>query len=246
MNLLSPLQRRLQRGFTLVETLVAVTIIGVASVGMLAFLRQGLKMYYADRARLMINRDIRTFTSKMDSDAVTANYFCLYQDFNTRGSASVDASLVDGQVGDFLVLVYTDPAMTGTGVSMVTDLIGYYREITDSTLNTGPVHRFTAHLATPVDAKLTPMFTILSNNVTGNISSYPVVTQLAQGRATVTTLNVGSADEVAVATTTPRLFYNRQNRSIMISAQISESLNEARTSTSNVGNTYNFTVSPRG
>src|SRR5476651_572032 len=131
MKPLSSLRRKPGRGFTLVEILVATTIIGLASVGMIAFLSQGLKMYYADRARLMINRDIRSFTSKMDSDAVTANFFCIYQDFNTRttisGGSTVDGSLVDGQVGDFLVLVYCDPSLTNTGVSMVTDLVGYYR-----------------------------------------------------------------------------------------------------------------------
>jgi len=220
----------------------------VASVGMLAFLRQGLKMYYADRARLMINRDIRSFTGKMDSDAVTANFFCLYLDYNTRssGSPATDAFLVDGQVGDFLVLVYTDPALTSSGVSMITDLVGYYREITDTTLNTGPVHRFTCHLGTAVDAKTTAIFTILANttNSAACAASDKIVTQLAQGLATTTTLS--GVDEVGVTTTNPRLFYNRQNRSIMVRAQIAESLNEVKTSTSNVGNTYNFTVSPRG
>jgi prepilin-type N-terminal cleavage/methylation domain-containing protein len=214
MKSISPLWRRISRGFTLVETLVAVTIIGLATVGIIAFLRQGLQMYYADRARLIINRDIRTFTSKMDTDAVTANFFCLYQDFNTRttGSPAVDGALADGQVGDFLVLVYTDPALATTGVSMVTDLVGYYREITNTTLNTGPVRRFTAHLSPSVDIKSAPMYTIIGNAVTGNISSYPIVTQLAEGRATITTLVAGSSEEVVVATGTPRLFYNRQNR----------------------------------
>jgi hypothetical protein len=32
----------------------------------------------------------------------------------------------------------------------------------------------------------------------------------------------------------------------MIDAQISESLNDVQKSTSRLGNTYNFTVSPRG
>ena len=240
---------RINRGFTMVEILMAVTILGLASVGIIAFLQQGLKLYYADRARLMINRDIRSFTAKMDSDAVTANFFILYQDFNTRtainGGSTVDGALADGQVGDFLVLVYCDPAMTTTGVSMVTDLVGYYREITNATANTGPVRRFAVHLATSVDVKSAPMYTILANAVTGSISSYPVVTQLAEGRATITTLASNGIDELTVVTTTPRLFYNRQNRCVMVNAQISESLTE-RGATTNVGNTYNFTVSPRG
>ncbi|MSU23225.1 MAG: prepilin-type N-terminal cleavage/methylation domain-containing protein [Opitutus sp.] len=239
--------RRINRGFTMVEILMAVTILGLASIGIVAFLQQGLKMYYADRARLMINRDIRSFTNKMDSDAVTANFFMLYQDFNTRttGSPAVDGALADGQVGDFLVLVYTDPALTSTGVSMVTGLVGYYREITNSTANTGPVRRFAVTVSPSVDIKSAPMYTILANAVTGSISSYPIVTQLAEGRATVTTLAAGGLEEVAGVTVTPRLFYNRQNRCVMVNAQISESLTE-RGSTTTVGNTYNFTVSPRG
>lgn len=225
------------RGFTLVEALVGMTVLGLACVGIIAFLQQGLKMYYMDRARLLINRDIRTFTSQMDTDAVTANFFCLYPDFNTRssGSPAADAAVADGQVGDFLVLVYTDPSLTSAGVSMITRLVGYYREVTNTTLNTGPVHRFDITLGTPVNVKSAPMYTIVNNVVTGSAASYPIVTQLAQGLATNT----------SGAAVTPALFYNRQNRSVMIDTQISESLTE-RGTTSQTGNTYNFTVSPRG
>ena len=63
--------------------MIGATIMGLVAVGIIAFLQQGLKMYYMDRARLMINRDIRTFTSQMETDAVTANFFCLYSDFAT-------------------------------------------------------------------------------------------------------------------------------------------------------------------
>jgi prepilin-type N-terminal cleavage/methylation domain-containing protein len=230
-----------RRAFTLVETLMAVTVMGLAAVGIVAFMNQGLKMYYGDRARLMINRDIRSFTSQIDTDAVTANFFCLYPDFNTRttvsGSITSDGSVADGQVGDFLVLIYTDPAQTGYGVSMITELVGYYREVTDTARNSGPVHRFDIKLSPSqyIDVRSAPMYTILGNLVTGTASSYPIVTQLAQGLATNTS---GTA-------VTPALFYNFKNRSVMIDTQISESLTE-RGTTSRTGNTYNFTVSPRG
>jgi prepilin-type N-terminal cleavage/methylation domain-containing protein len=223
--------RKNYRGFTLVESLMAVTVMGLASVGIIAFLRQGMLMYYADRARVMINRDIRSFTTQIDSDAVTANYFCLYQDFTTRTLKS------DGEVGDFLVLVYTDPNAATTGISMITELIGYYREVTNTTLNSGPVHRFDIKLAPAnyVNAT-TGMTTILTNLVTGGVSSYPIVTQLAQGLATNTD---------GTTAVTPALFYNFKNRCVMIDTQIAESLTETGT-TSQTGNTYNFTVSPRG
>jgi prepilin-type N-terminal cleavage/methylation domain-containing protein len=245
--LLTPLHRAI-RGFTLVETMVAVMVLGLATMGIVAFTRTGLKMYYADRARLTINRDIRTFTARMDSDAVSSNFFFIYADFNTRttgtGSATADAPLADGQAGDFLVLVYTDPSATNQGISMITRLVGYYREQTNTFTSTnedtgqavttvsGPVHRFDIDLsAAPVNVKSAPMYTILANAVTGGISSYPIIEQLAQNQTSTTT--------------TPRLFYNFNNRSVLISAQIAESLTE-RGTTLQAGNTYNFSVSPRG
>lgn len=224
----------------MLEVMVAVTVMGLATVGIASFMRQALMMYYSVRAEHMINRDIRGFTNQIARDAVTANFFCIYPDFNTRSttvsSVVSDASVVDGQVGDFLVLVYVDPAQASTGTSMVTRLVGYYREVTNTTLNTGPVHRFEINLSTPVDAKASPMYSILNTYVTGSISSYPILTQVAQGIATNT-----AAQTVA----TPPLFYNRLNRSVMVSAQISASLTEKGVS-AQTGNTYNFTVSPRG
>ncbi len=228
------------RGFTLVETLMAVSVMGFATVGIVAFMRTGLMMYYADRARLTINRDMRVFTSRLATDAVAANFFCIYPDFSTRstgsGSLAVDAAVADGQVGDFLVLVYTDPSSTSQGISMITRIVGYYREVNDTALNSGPVRRFSIDLsASPVNISSAPMYTILTNAVTGSASSYPIVEQLAQGLATNAT---GS-------TPAPALFYNRQNRSVMVNTQISASLTE-RGTTSRTGNTFNFTVSPRG
>ena len=228
-----PILQRTRRGYTLAEILVSMTIMGLVGVGMIAFLTQGMKTYYKDRARLMINRDIRSFTSQMDTDAVDANSFCLYTSFTSHADPKLDS----GRVGDYLVLLYYDPALTSSGQSMITKLVGYYREVTDTTLNTGPVHRFVIDLtATPIDAKTTPMNTVITNNVTGSASSYPIVTQLAQGLAVSTSGN---------ATVTPALFYNFNNHSVLIDTQIAEALTEKGV-TSQTGNTYNFTVSPRG
>ena len=216
---------------------------GFATIGIVAFMRQALKLYYADRAEQMINRDIRSFTNRIEVDAVTANYFCIYPNFSTRstttGSVVTDAAVTDGQVGDMLVLVYADPASASTGVSMITRIVGYYREVTDTTLNNGPVRRFDITISPSINAADTansPMYKVLNTYVTGSISSYPIVTQIAQGLSSAT---------VTQTVATPPLFYNRLNRSIMISAQITASLTE-KGITSQTGNTYNFTVSPRG
>ncbi len=219
---------------------MAVALMGFVTIGIGVFLRQSLMLYYSVRAEHMISREVRAITGRLATDAVTANYFCLYPDFNKRTAlvdgVSVDGSLVDGQVGDFLVLVYVDPAQASTGTSMITKLVGYYREVTDTTLNTGPVRRFEIPLGTPVDAKSAPMYQILNTHVKGSISSYPILSQLAQG------LSANTATQIVA---TPPLFYNRLNRSVMIRAQISASLTEKGGATQ-TGNTYNFTISPRG
>lgn len=230
-----------RRGFSMIETLVALAIIGLTMAGVVVFLHQGLKMYYLDRGRTMVNRDMRSFTSKLDTDAVTSNYFRIYPDFSTRTtSGGADASVADGQVGDLVVFVYTVPDSTTLGVDRITELVGYYREITDTTNNTGPVHRFdvstvTTALPNGVDPRTTTLAAVINTYVTGAAGSYPIVTQLAQGLAT----------NSSGTTTTPALFYNWKNRSVMINAQVSEYLSETGTS-SQTGSTYNFTVSPRG
>lgn len=236
----SPAHRRRCSGFTLVEVLVALGVTGIVIAGLVTFLRESLMIYYSVRAEHTINRDVRAVTGRIASDAVTANYFCLYPNFSTRtalvNGTIVDGSLVDGQVGDFLVLVYVDPAQATTGTSMITKLVGYYREVTNTTLNNGPVRRFEIPLAIPVDARSAAMYEILNTYVSGTISSYPAITQFAQG------LTTNTSTQTVV---TPPLFYNRLNRSVMISAQISASLTEKGVS-SLTGNTYNFTISPRG
>ncbi len=232
-----PISRR--RGFTTSELMVAVVIMGFVAAGIGSFLRQMSLMYYSDRARILISKDMRKFTTKLDDDAVTANYFCIYPGFSSRsvtvGSVTSDAAVADGEVGDLLVLVYTDPASTGSGTSMINRLVGYYREITNSTLNTGPVHRFDVTISPAVAASSNPMYVILNTYVTGTAASYPTIEEISQG------LELNNA----LSTTTPALFYNRQNRSVLVSAQVSEIQAEAGTNTQ-TGNTYNFTVSPRG
>jgi len=227
---------------------MAITVMGLATIGIVAFTRQGLRMYYADRARVMINRDMRTFTTQMDQDAVQANFFRIYANFTTlttgSGSSTADAFKQDGEVGDFLLLVYTDPSQASQGISIITRLVGYYREPTGTTVingvtyTTGPIHRFDTDkfspAFTPVNVTSQTVFsTIVTNAVTGSISSYPIVQQLSQGLA------VNSSGTVYA------LFYNLKNRSVMINAQMAESLTENGTLTQ-AGNTYNFAVSPRG
>jgi prepilin-type N-terminal cleavage/methylation domain-containing protein len=223
-------RRARARGFTLVEIMVAVTIMGFAVLGVLRFLVQGLNIYYYDTGRIKVNKDIRSFTDQMTSNAVFANYFRVYSNFTTRstttGNVTTDAGVNDGQSGDFLVLVSGTVDAT-TGKTNITQLVGYYRDPADPTnpTSTGPVRTFKVAFSTPIDPTTNPLYSILNTYVpTTSAHTNPIVLQLAQG------LCNGS------------LFYDFYDRSVMVKGQIIEQGNEFRRAV----NTYNFTVSPRG
>ncbi len=225
----APLRRR-PRGLTLVEMMVAVTIMGFASVGALRFLIQALNIYHYDMGRIKVNKDIRSFTEEMTTNAVYSNYFRIYPDFATRsttsGGTTLDAAVADGQSGDFLLLVFCDTD-AATGKTTINRLIGYYRNPTDPNdpASTGPVRRFDKVISPAVDPAVTPIYSILNTNVpTNSTSGHAIVLQLAQG------LSNGN------------LFYDFVDRSVMIRGQIVEEGNQMRRAV----NTYNFTVSPRG
>jgi type II secretory pathway pseudopilin PulG len=216
-------------GFTLVEILVASSLMLMALGGILGLVVQTLRTFYYDRDRIAINRDIRTFTQDMATDAAYANYFMIFPSFaatdrsSGSGASAKDSNVQDGLSGDFLVLVNQTVDAT-TGKSLVTGLVGYYRDGT--TTSDGPVRRVSASVPSvdPTTLGSAPISSLLNTYMpaTGSGSNF-VVIQLAQGLAS------------------GNLFYNFQNRSIMVRGQIQENGGNR-----NAVNTYNFTVSPRG
>jgi len=219
------------RGFTLVEILVATTIMGLVAAGAISFGIQSLNIYHYDAGRLLVNKDIRSFTQEMTSNAVYSNYFRIYPNFTSRSSTdddgvTSDLSVRDGESGDFLVLFF-DNTNTTTGVKTITRIIGYYRDPADPSdpASSGPVRKFDVTLNPAVDAASTTLASLLDTYApTSGAHTNPTVVQLAQG------LSNGS------------LFYDFKDRSVMIKGQIIETGNQMRRAV----NTYNFTVSPRG
>ena len=220
---------RARRAFTLVEMLVVLGLSGLVIAAGLGFFVQGLKIYHFDTAKLMVNRDIRAFTSEMTDNATYANYFKIYTTFahrtTTEGSGSsavtVDASVADGLSGDYLLLVFTDT----DDPSKVNRLIGYYRDPDDpdDPASEGPVRKF--------DLTVSP-----SSNA--NLWEIMPATSTAGSHSEVIELSRGFADG--------KLFYNYHNRSVMVRGQIIHRGDAVGTVHERAANTYNFTVSPRG
>jgi prepilin-type N-terminal cleavage/methylation domain-containing protein len=233
------------RGFTLVEIMISMALLGFVVMGTVKLLTQALRTYYYDSGRLRVNRDIRTFTQDMDTDASYSNYFLIFPNFATRstGTPAVDAYVADGQSGDFLLLVTLFTCATNNtpnagmvaGKNYVTKIVGYYRDATSTT--TGPVRHFSVPVPYVDTTTLgtAPITSLLTTYMpTANESTNAIVVQIAEGLAAGTGSTTG-------------LFYDFQDRSVMVRGQIIETDNGTIYDTNRKAvNTYNFTVSPRG
>jgi len=223
------------------ELMIAFTILGLTMAGVVTFTYQALNTYSYDSGRLLVNHDMRKFTGDMATDAVYSNYFRIYPNFTHRtdtvAGVTTDAAVRDGQSGDFLVLVFTDPATeTANGQITVNRLVGYYRD-PDATTNMGPVRRF------DTGSQINPAVIIGTTTNTG--ASPPVYTMYDLLNVYAPTANISTNTQViqlAQGLSNGTLFYDFYDRSIMIKAQVQEQGNLVKKAV----NTYNFTVSPRG
>ena len=256
MNIISDRSPSAARGFSLVELMVAVAVLGLAVASATVCMTQALNIVAYDNGRLLINHNNRKFANQLVTDAVKASYFAIYPNFKLRSKTvsgvTTDAAVATGDSGDLFVLVYQEPAPSDTtlvGNVVVHRVVGYFRDYpqmnadTDPThhLDTpsgvGPVRRFEITIPDPgVVVGGSPAYTLynLLNDyapVSGQ-SSWPVVTESAQGSA---------MDQTTAAR--DRLFFNFLDQSAIVAGQFQE---QGNTLKKFVTNTYNFAVSPRG
>ena len=229
-----PTLRRARAAFTLLEVIVASSIFGLAMVGGLGFFIQALNMYHYDGGKLLVNRDIRTFTSEMTDNATYSNYFLLFPSYSnlTRTvsvqidpedpaagytTAVVDTSVNDGTSGDCLVFVYKDP----NDNAKISRLVGYFRSPSNPSdpASEGPVRKFDLNISPSSSLPVWQLMPTITNP-----ALYGEVIELSRG------LSDG------------RLFFNFYDRSVIVKGEIIHRGSQTRRAT----NTYNFTVSPRG
>ncbi len=232
---------RRQRAFTLVEMLIAVTIMGLISAVMMRSFLQVLNIYFYDTAKIQINHDIRTFTASMSENATYANYFKIFPAYNNLSrttptlvnpsdpdqgytTALTDTSVNDGQSGDCLVLVYKEAgdATHAADDTKIARLIIYFRS-PDAVTGIGPVRIL--DLAVTPSSSL-PVFQLIPDIT--NPALYPIVVQLSQDVAT------------------GKLFYNYHDRAIIVKGNILQRGGQTNSVHATATDTYNFTVSPRG
>jgi hypothetical protein len=207
---------------TLVEIM---TVLGITSLilgGLFSFFIQSLNIYHFDSGKLLVNRDMRTFTAEMSDNATFANYFVIYPSFTERAltidGVTSNNKIYPGQSGNMLVLVYLDPADD----SKISRIVGYYRDPNESD-GEAPVRKFERSFSPSSTENL---WTLLPATTTAQTN--PEVIELSR--------NIGSQS----------LFYNFYGRSVLVKCDIIHRTNTGANRYERATNTYNFTVSPRG
>lgn len=216
-----------RRGYTLVEILITMGVLGFLFAGLMPFFIQSSTSFFITEQKLKVNNDIRKFTSEMADHAREANHYIIYPSFAATDRDGEADRRRDGQSGDLMVLVFYDTP-TGTAPLItrpIRRIVGYYRasaNFADPTAE-GPVRKF--------DSEVDTWGITLPS--TGSIESLLPIAATVGSFRQVVELSRGLANQ--------RLFYNFHNRSIMVKGEILHG-----NAIEQVSNTYNFTVSPRG
>jgi len=156
--------RRLKRGFTLTELLVTTAVFGVVMGAVVSFLLSSKNFSNYNQGKLLINRDIRKFTSELGDYATYSSYFIIYNSYKNR------LEMNEGKSGDFLLLAFVDE----TDPDAYTALVGYYRSATTTTA--GPVRKFAIKFDPPVNGDVEDLIPAIDAEGT-----HPEVIELSRG-----------------------------------------------------------------
>ncbi|MBC2604662.1 type II secretion system protein [Pelagicoccus albus] len=150
--------------FTLVEVMVTLTVSGIVLGASMTFLVSASNFAAYNEGKLLVNKDIRKFTSQLSDYATYSNLFVIYKSFTDR--TVVD----DGGSGDFLVLGFVDE----NDPNLYTQIIGFYRSAT--TDEEGPVRKFSISYNTPQDSLIADLLPAEST-----FSDHEEIVELSRG-----------------------------------------------------------------
>lgn len=134
-----PSRRRSQRGFTLVEVMISMSIVVLTLSLALGTFVFGLKLMYKDSQRLTTNANLRYFVSQVSKETLDASEFYIFPTYealdgsvditNDVTSTTTQQNGIDIYHGDCLVLV---TRVTLDVTANVRQFRIYYRKVTDS------------------------------------------------------------------------------------------------------------------
>src|SRR6185436_16680782 len=98
---------KFRRGFTLVEIMVSSTVLAIIMAVLMRGFIQGLNIYYYETGKILVNKDIRKFTSEMTEYATYANYFKIFPAYSNL-SRTVDTLVNSGDPDQGFTTAITD------------------------------------------------------------------------------------------------------------------------------------------
>jgi len=134
--------RASRRAFSLAEVLVTMTAFGIVMASVLSLLLHSSNFAAYNQGKLLISRDIRSFTNALSERATFSNFFVIYKSFDNR------APIDEGKSGDFLALAFVDPQ----DPTLYTRIVGFFRAATAKT--EGPVRTFDIAFDEPSNQEL--------------------------------------------------------------------------------------------
>lgn len=214
-----------RRGFTMIEVIMASSIMGLCGFGTYTFSTSVIKTIFMSEQKIRINNDMRKLTNEMTEIARNADSFTLYESFfsdfrnPTGDNVYADYRQQDGRAGDCLAIIEygEDPNPQDSNPAPIERIVCYFRHVSDVESNKGPVMK--------LDLAITG-----ANQYKNPEELIPSSTANAER---VVELTEGIADN--------KLFYRFRKDAVMLNGII-EHGNDAK----RVTDTYNFTISTRG
>jgi prepilin-type N-terminal cleavage/methylation domain-containing protein len=241
------LRLRATRGFTLVEALIAMTIVGMAMSGAMGIFVMGLKVMYRDGERLATNASLRYFIAQMSKETLDATEFYVFPNYTKLdGSVNLNTDVSPLQAdaygsqlsyGDCVVLV--SRVDTDDARSNIRQFRIYYR--TTSTTSVRAPIRYYASQDYGSVGTTSPIDTLLN---TVNLNANPAITGSRQV--------VPSARGRQQAGSSPAYYYpifaaetdsdTPTNYSVSVNVEV---INGTTTNNLLSSSSFNYTISPR-
>ena len=259
-------------GFTLVEVLIASSILMIVMLSIMSLFDQSSKALYSSEWRMMQSTQIKKFSEELVAEASRSNQFLLFKSAVAADrdgpNAGVDANNSDRQVitgatpalhpaGDFVVFIYYEyPKPTTSTYCRILRLEGYYLDSPDSD-NIGTVRKVLVDLSTVPYTTTTNTATAVEDVLTtywnggvshvfpdGNTVTFTPYFKMARGLCTPE--NVDGTDVRTATGVVSRLFYKRDVRNIIVAGQVySNSYTKNTKDKHTYTNSFNFTITPR-
>lgn len=235
------------RGFTLVEALISMTIVGMAMGGAMSVFVMGLKVMYRDSERLATNASLRYFIAQMSKETLDATEFYVfpnYQALDGSVNLATDVSTLQSDAygtqlayGDCVVLV--SRVDTDDNTSNVRQFRIYYRVTTDTSVR-APIRYYESadFGATGSTSSLTTLLNAVNLRSTPAIAGSRQIVASTRGR-----LQAGS---------NPAYYYPifstetdagaPTNYSVSVNVEV---INGTATNNLLSSSSFNYTISPR-